>query len=156
MRISQTAPVGLPSEQRSILNRRWREATAKQPELKELLRLLLRIDGEFVVAPPIYDPDAEELIVSGFVLGGPVVLKNGRVSRCHENVAALWPTRKYGVVGIGTGYALSGGLWRQHSWGVLRQGIMETTQERTKYFGFVLQGGRADQFAKINGAPEPG
>jgi hypothetical protein len=155
MHFPQAAPMTMPPEQRSILNSRWREATARQPELKKLLQVLLSIDGDFVVAPPFPDLDVEELIASGFVLGGPPVLKRGQVSKCHENAAALWPSRKYGIVGIGTGYALSGGLWRQHSWGILREGILETTQERTKYFGLILQGPRADRFAKVEACYTP-
>lgn len=59
--------------------------------------------------------------------------------------------REFDIVGIATGYALSGdGLWRQHSWGVLRDGIFETTETRLKYFGIVLQGERADYFAAAN------
>jgi hypothetical protein len=55
------------------------------------------------------------------------------------------------MVGIGTGYALSAdGLWRQHSWGVRRQGILETTAPREKYFGILLQGSSADSFAEAN------
>jgi len=153
-RFPQTAPTTLPTGQRSILNSRWREATARQPELKKLLQVLLGIGGDFVVAPPFPDLDVEELIASGFVLGGPTVLKKGQVSKCHENAAALWPSRKYEIVAIGTGYALSGGLWRQHSWGILREGILETTHERIKYFGLALQGSRADRFAKVEAATE--
>jgi len=69
-RFPQTAPTTLPTGQRSILNSRWREATARQPELKKLLQVLLGIGGDFVVAPPFPDLDVEELIASGFVLGG--------------------------------------------------------------------------------------
>lgn len=57
------------------------------------------------------------------------------------------------MVGIGSGYALSAdGLWRQHSWGILRDGILETTERRIKYFGLILQDERANRFARGNGA----
>jgi hypothetical protein len=116
-----TQPSTMPMSQRLILDRRWKEATARQPELKKLLRLLLKFGGGFVVAPPYPDPDLDAIITSGFVQAGAVVVKKGRVSQCHENIAGIWRLQKYGIVGIGTGYALSDdGLWRQHSWGVLR------------------------------------
>jgi len=74
-------------------------------------------------------------------------------SSCHQNVAFLWTKRKFGIVGIATGYALTDdGLWRQHSWGILRDGVLETTEARLKYFGIVLQGERADFFAANNPA----
>ncbi|HEX7958941.1 MAG TPA: hypothetical protein VF493_03430, partial [Terriglobales bacterium] len=58
---------------------------------------------------------------------------------------------RFGIVAIATGYALSEyGLWRQHSWGILRDGVLETTKTRLKYFGIVLQGGEADFFASSN------
>ncbi len=70
---------------------------------------------------------------------------------CHRNVARVWVSRQPGIVGIGTGYALSeDGLWRQHSWGVLKNGILETTVARTKYFGVMLKGIAADSFADAN------
>lgn len=75
---------------------------------------------------------------------------------CHANVSFLWMRMRRRIVGIGTGYALSAdGLWRQHSWGVQRQGILETTQPREKYFGLLLQGSDADSFAYANLAEMP-
>jgi hypothetical protein len=70
--------------------------------------------------------------------------------RCHENVSELWLEKKSGLVGIGVGYALSGGLWRQHSWGVRDGEIVETTNSRTQYFGRILTGVDADRFAEEN------
>ena len=56
-----------------------------------------------------------------------------------------------GLIGIGTGYALSvDGLWRQHSWGVARDLIIESTEARVKYFGRLLRGADADMFAAAN------
>jgi hypothetical protein len=70
---------------------------------------------------------------------------------CHANISSLWKRRLRDIVAIGTGYALSAdGLWRQHSWGVRRQGILETTALREKYFGILLQGSDADSFADAN------
>jgi hypothetical protein len=107
--------------------------------------------GSFVVAPPKPDGDIPMLLESGFLTSGPITLKIMKSSSCHQNVAALWKSRKAGIVAIATGYALSeDGLWRQHSWGMRRDGILETTEPRTKYFGLVLQGEKADHFVKCN------
>jgi hypothetical protein len=66
-------------------------------------------------------------------------------------VAEIWAERPHELVGIGTGYSLSDdGLWRQHSWGLRREGILETTVSRVKYFGVLLQHGDADSFAMAN------
>ena len=141
----------IPTEQKAFLVRRLRKATQEQPELLKLKRLLLKIGGEFLVAPPKSDSDVPAILEAGFVMGGAITLKPMRDSSCHQNVAELWRKRKYGIVGIGTGYALTkDGLWRQHTWGILRDGILETTAPRIKYFGLVLQRDGADCFAQNN------
>jgi hypothetical protein len=134
-------------EQKAFLNRRFREAVREQPELKRLKSILLRMGG----ISPRSDGDIPALLESGFLTSGPITLKIMKSSSCHQNVAALWESRKAGIVAIATGYALSDdGLWRQHSWGIRRDGILETTQPRSKYFGLVLQGVKADHFVTSN------
>ncbi len=138
-------------EQKKFLSRRFRDASKNQPELKRLKLLLLKLGGEFLVSPPKPDPDIAVILESGFVTGGRVVLREMRASSCHQNVSALWKERKSGIIGIATGYALSqDGLWRQHTWGILRDGVLETTETRLKYFGILLQGEQADHFAECN------
>ena len=138
-------------EQKAFLNRRLRDAVSQQPELKRLKAVLLRLGGDFLVAPPKPDQDISMLLEHGFVTSGPVTLKVMKSSSCHQNVASIWTKKQFGIVGIATGYALSDdGLWRQHSWGILRDGVLETTETRLKYFGVVLQGEKADFFAFSN------
>jgi hypothetical protein len=138
-------------EQRRFLGRRLRHGSRNQPELKRLKILLLRFGGDFLVAPPKPDPDLLMLLQSGFLIGGTTVLKPMKRSSYHQNVSALWKGRRHGIVGIATGYALSeDGLWRQPSWGLLRDGVLETTETRLKYFGIVLPGEKAPNFAQCN------
>jgi hypothetical protein len=138
-------------DQEHFLRRRFREASGKQPELKRLKTLLLRLGGEYLVAPPKPDADISALLEHGLVISGPLKLKAMKASSCHQNIAALWQSGRSALVAVSTGYALSDdGLWRQHSWGILREGILETTVPRLKYFGLVLQGERADLFASQN------
>ncbi len=65
-------------------------------------------------------------------------LRKGAPNECHHNSLRLWKTcPKYRFA---TGYALSDdGIWRRHSW--LLNGtqttIIETTEKRAAYFGFV-------------------
>lgn len=143
-------------EQKAFLTRRFRDAAGNQPELKQLKALLLRLGGDMVVAPPTQpDQDIPRLLKEGFLTSGPITLKVMKSSSCHQNVASVWTKRRLGIVGIATGYSLSeDGLWRQHSWGILRDGILETTESRLKYFGIVLQGEKADFFAFSN-SPQP-
>jgi len=138
-------------EREELLNRRFREASAQQPELERIKELLLHMGGEFLVAPPKPDQDVPMLLERGFLMSGPIKLNVIESSSCHQNVASVWTRKEFGIVGIATGYALSDdGLWRQHSWGVLRDGVLETTRERLKYFGILFQGKRADFFAESN------
>lgn len=138
--------------QKQLLARRFRAATAEQPEIQILRRLLLRIAGVQLVAPPRLDPDVPLLIARGFVMSRGVKCRIMGASLCHSNVAKLWTAKRREIVGIGTGYALSAdGLWRQHPWGIRREGILETTQERVKYFGILLQQDDASLFAESNG-----
>ncbi len=141
----------MTEKQERLLNRRLREAVSQQPEIENLRQVLLELGGIQLVAPPRHDPAVPLLIDAGFVMAGAVQCIDMGKSRCHLNVARVWAKRQQNVVGIGTGYALSAdGLWRQHSWAVLREGILETTVARSKYFGLLLQGGDADLFSESN------
>ena len=141
-------------EQRTFLQNRLQKAVAEQPEFEHLKLLLLRFGGDFVVAPNKIDQDVPRLLQSGFLMNGPITLRKMKSSRCHQNVAAIWRFQRPRTVSIATGYALSeDGLWRQHSWVVLQQGLLETTEERTRYFGILLSNSEADHFAECNPYP---
>lgn len=126
-------------QQRSFLRKRLRIAGLKQPEIKLLRKVLLSLGGDEMVAPPgDFERDLEALLKLGHVTAGPVRLKVMKTSNCHGNIQELWNREAKGLVALCTGYALSDdGLWRQHSWGILREGVLETTEPRAKYFGVV-------------------
>jgi hypothetical protein len=150
-KLIQGFSAAMTEEQRNLLDRRLRAAVEKQPEIETLRTLLLETGGVELVAPPTFDADVPKLIDAGYVMPGVVVSELMEDSGCHENVARLWTGKQYGLVGICTGYALTeDGLWRQHSWGVRQGEIIETTKERLKYFGILLQGKDADFFAECN------
>ncbi len=138
-------------DQKTFLKGRLRKAILEQPELKQLKSLLLKFGGDFIVAPPRRDPDVPRLLQCGFLMSGPILFKPMKASMCHQNVSAIWAKRRKGLVGVATGYALSkDGLWRQHSWGVMRDGVLESTEKRMKYFGLLMQDSAADHFASCN------
>jgi hypothetical protein len=69
----------------------------------------------------------------------------GRDSRCHWNVAALYTAKSN--IQICYGYGLSpDGLWRQHSWALDGRVIVETTERRVLYFGYVLNDTEAARY----------
>lgn len=138
----------IDSQRKEFFTNRLREAIARQPELEQSSTPLLGLGGDFVVATQNPDDFVTTLLECGFLIDGPITTYKMAPSSCHRNVATLWKQRQQGIVAIATGYALSDdGLWRQHSWGILRDGVLATTEQRSKYFGIVLQGLEADLFA---------
>ena len=141
----------MTDEQKAFLAGRLQEASKAQPELKSFRLSLLAFGGLEFVPPGKPDPDLPELLSSGQLITGPVAREELDEGYCHENIAELWLKPGAGLTAIGTGYALSeDGLWRQHSWGMRNDQIVETTAERVKYFGRILTGNEADAFANAN------
>ena len=142
------------SEQRAFLNDRVQEVSRQQPEILTLRAKLLGIGGAEIVALPLtmgIDPFVPLLEIWGQVMERPVTYRL-EPSQCHLNVARLWEERKKGsrLIGVGTGYALSDdGLWRGHSWGLNKRGIIETTVSRVKYFDLPFGGEGADRFCRV-------
>jgi len=131
---------------------RIRQAAGVDPAIMEMRQRLLALGGIELVAPPNGDPDLQALLRNGALITGPARLRKMTRVWCHTNVAKLWNRVPRSLHYIGTGYALSDdGLWRQHSWGVKKDGtIVETTVLRSLYFGLLLEGSEAELFALAN------
>ena len=93
--------------------------------------------------------------------GDRIIMQKGEPSQCHTNSAMLWEANKSRTLegpyreelALATGYAMSeDGLWRQHSWCVLRTParvkVVETTVPRVAYYGFVMTHAEAERFAE--------
>jgi hypothetical protein len=149
-----------------ILEPKVRELFKIQPRMKHLRERLLAIGGIEIVPPHgwneelrnysvVSDPDCDALIDHGSVMSGPIEHRKRDMEgcRCHQNISKLWlkPRKRNPMSKIATGYALSDGLWRQHTWGTTQNGtIVDSTyhSERSPvYFGILLQGIEADMFA---------
>lgn len=148
----------MTEEQSAFLARRLEDAAKSQPELKAIRDLLLTFGGIEFVPPSKPDPDVPALLSAGQLMIGSVVNQELDPGYCHENVSELWLDKTTGVTALGVGYALSeDGLWRQHSWALKGEELVETTAKRVKYFGLILNGAAADGFAQANqGDPEDG
>jgi hypothetical protein len=138
------------ADKRKFLADRLKEFVKRQPEILELKKLLLALGGHEVVAPVVPDSTIPFMIANGIVFPSRVVLRKMQDSDCHINAARLWSEKRYGIIAVGSGFALSeDGLWRPHSWGLDDRGyVIETTVKRTKYFGIVMGGLTADMFVK--------
>lgn len=101
-----------------------------------------------VPAPGDVDNAISTLLAEGVVMSGPIVLQEMKPSHCHENVGRAWQQRFKGLISLCTGYALStDGLWRQHWWGLLDGGVLETTVPRETYFGIAFPSEMLDELA---------
>lgn len=128
---------------------RWKDWAERDPDLVRLRNRLLKEGGEEVV--PNKEPDLEILLNQGHVIQPIEVLNyNMQDSQCHRNARALY-LDDASVTDIGTGWALSDdGLWRQHSWAMRGDEIVETTQDRVLYYGIILEGDELERFIKMN------
>lgn len=97
-------------------------------------------NGTMLVMMPEEDTDIDKIIKDGFLSGNMEVLLNiGSPSQCHSNACDY--SDMYAEAQIVTGYGLSeDGLWRQHSWVIHNDQIIETTEKRILYFGRILSG----------------
>jgi len=97
-------------------------------EVRELCERLLTLGGSKVAVR------FDEMHHCGTVLHhgqlastNELVMRRGELNYCHDNSASLWEARpdEYRLT---TGYALSGGCWRRHTWLLDSEGrIVETT-----------------------------
>lgn len=139
----------------------------RYPGLAKLDIKLLSIAGGML--NPIFEEDLERILSRGVTLDGEFAhMMVGQASECHCNSARLWKQNE-GSVRIATGYALSqDGLWRQHSWCVAPENpemfiledidpdlpngwsVIETTDERLVYFGFIMNDEEMEDFYDQN------
>ena len=124
---------------------------------EKLREVLLALGGDSVCIPGI-EEDAAKIIVRGGLFNTDGILMNvGAQNQCHRNSALCWEANK-DLCDICTGYALSDdGIWRQHSWCLrshstrkIKGEIVETTEPRIKYFGFILTTEEAEEFLYEN------
>jgi hypothetical protein len=112
---------------------------------------VLEHGGEDVVHVFGPDPHLDLLLTQGGIVGDDLkrTFKRGEPSGCHGNAVRLYLTGKADF--ITTGYALSeDGLWRQHTWANTKTKLIETTVQRTMYYGVTLEGVRLATFVASN------
>jgi hypothetical protein len=124
--------------------------TKRTGEASPLKKLLLDIGGWAAVIPEI-EPDLIKILERGRRFPGKSRTMRGQPSRCHENSALCWEANTE-QCSICTGYALSrDGVWRQHSWILAHDGtLVETTEKRVQYFGFVMTEEECQEFLDQN------
>ena len=121
-----------------------------------LIKKLLEFGGNEVCMPNI-EEDIDDIMSSGQLwYGDKSMLMKGQSCQCHSNSAGIWEANyEQHEIAIATGYALSkDGMWRQHTWLVQRKPrsvlIVETTEKRIAYFGFLMTEEEALDFCSKN------
>jgi hypothetical protein len=149
---NQNSNMKLTEEQAAMFAEQLEIAVQQQPEAAVLRDILLAIGGIEVLVPTFPSPEIPLLVNAGFLMTGAVKqLRMGRLG-CAEYVAKLWGKKEVQLTGIGTGLALNeNGFWVWHVWGLTGDTIIETEcgLALLKYFGRVLHGEEAEQFASL-------
>ena len=128
---------------------------------QKMMQLLLSFGGQAVCMPG-HEPDANDIVNRGQLwYGDRIMYQRGESNQCHENAAGLWLANRNRTLdgpfrqelALATGYGLSeDGLWRCHSWCVLRTPrtlkIVETTVGRIAYFGYILTREESQKFVE--------
>lgn len=142
---------------------RWREHANKNcwtrlcphpdASLEMLKKHLLKIGGWSVCLPHI-EKEAKRIVEKGIRFAGRAKMMRGEPCQCHSNSANLWNENK-DKVQICTGYALTkDGMWRQHSWCVVKTPrsykVIETTMPRISYYGYILDNKESFLFYMCN------
>jgi hypothetical protein len=109
-------------------------------------KILLDIGGWGAVIPHV-EHDLKKILERGRRFPGKSKTMRGLPSQCHSNSACCWDENRE-LCKICTGYALSrDGVWRQHSWCYTNDGVVvETTEKRVQYFGYVMNDDECEQF----------
>ena len=125
-----------------FLNDKLAKGIEEIPRFQELNKLLNTFESNSIVLPMFNTKnEVNNIIDRGKIFGSTDLFMLGRQSQCHSNSAALYLARKdFEDIKIMTGFALSeDGLWRFHSWCILdNMKIIETTEKRLAYFGYIL------------------
>ena len=120
-----------------------------EPQHLPLKKILLGIGGWGVCIN--LEPDLEKIVTRGRRFSGKSKTMKGEPCQCHLNSACCWDENR-DLCRICTGYALSkDGMWRQHSWVFTNDGtVVETTEKRVAYFGFVMTESECERFLADN------
>lgn len=147
----------MEQERKSKLRERkmTNDSTHPNPVVERLKTVLFDFGGE-AVAMNGPSSNLELILQRGKLVSGEGAdFRKGNPSDCHANSGDGFV--RFGNQ-IATGYALSiDGIWREHSWNVDQASgtIIETTELRIAYFGYILDREEAERFAELNPVERP-
>jgi len=121
-------------------------------ELKDpkegLKELLLSHGGDSVLIRN--DEDIEKILKNGklFTKVNKALSKKmrGKTNQCHYNASHCWDANR-DKTQLATGFYLTDNIWREHSWVVYNNKVIETTDNvAAKYFGYIMSQEDAEDF----------
>jgi hypothetical protein len=126
--------------------RRLQKANKEYPELNPLRKKLLKMGGTEIVGAP--EPQLKKIMKRGEIIDLPVKMHRMRAINCHQNTSELYHDEK--IDSIVTGWVLDyrDCVWRQHTWGIKGDKIIETTVKRKTYYGVILNDKEGTKFMK--------
>lgn len=150
-----------------FLEHKYKQLLRNNPLYKDLKDKLLSVGGKLIV--PQFEPHIEELLQCGktFKDKKPIQYVCATASEeskyglrrysseCHTNISYDFVRFCGDGFKIVTGWALCyfDGDWRQHTWGLWKGHVVESTVKRRLYFGIELNTGDAVNFVFSN-APD--
>jgi len=117
----------------------------------KLKNKLLSLDGTEVKFGLDTDEEQERMFSDGRLYNEPIKILNGHLNQCHRNSADQYNKLSKKGFKIITGYALYNNIWIQHSWGLYKGNLIETTKEKfDKYYGYELTPNESERFCFDN------
>lgn len=130
----------------------------RQEKFEKLENILLKEGGTSVKYT--YEEDLEELLDDGLFLYPEdldIKFLGMKPSQCHHNSAVFYENwmnehNSPDEISIMSGWVLSDNIWYQHSciYFPYDDQIVETTEERDMYYGFLLNGEKLQKFLDEN------
>lgn len=123
-------------------NQIWSLKVSGRPDLTKLKKRLLKKSGKHFQRNDFLSQELDKKFTGLLLLSG--VFKSGRTAiavslernKCHWNALAYAKARG---AQFWSGLALSGGIWRVHSWCMEKDKVVETTQQQRLYFGVNME-----------------
>ena len=118
---------------------------------ERLITKLLSIGGVEVKLGLDSEEEQNRMLNDGRIYSEKVNFVSGVSNQCHRNVSDKYNKTSKNGFKIVSGYALSDGIWVQHSWGFYRNSIIETTKIKfDNYYGYELTIEESNEFCFSN------
>lgn len=118
---------------------------------KDLELKLLSFGGKSVKLGLDSDVEQKRMFYDGRIYNEKIMFANGIPNQCHRNISDKYKNSTSSNFKIISGYALYNNEWIQHSWGFIKNNIIESTKIKFElYYGYELTPEESDEFCFSN------